>query len=396
MESPSGYVMMRARRLMTAEITRDLGNFAEIASRQFASERVADRRVASTRFELSRWFLIAAVAAMIPGNVTTSFAHAAGDDHTIAAAIDQAVRSGDFSHAAAALRRLAEQGNAEAQYRLSALYRLGRGVPQDDASAFKWMKAAEQNHAAAQFNLARMYLAGHGVTADAAAAKAWMQKAAAQRHDEAARALATNTPAARELWDVPRRLAEARANAQPATASGAAQGPAKVGTLPPGLATASRNAVPVLADAAWRGQTDAVKLLISAGADIAARDEDGNTALALAASAGRLDAVNALLSARAEVDAENRAGERPLMLSVVLPCQREEPRVVGACRRTGRLRVLFDSTVSRIGRDDVVIEQNGRRLRIRNDTVIVCAGGILPTAFLKSVGIEVETKYGKA
>ena len=48
-----------------------------------------------------------------------------------------------------------------------------------------------------------------------------------------------------------------------------------------------------------------------------------------------------------------------------------------AFRRTGTLRVLFESTVSRIGRDDVVIEQNGRRLRIRNDTVIVCAGGMV-------------------
>jgi repressor of nif and glnA expression len=35
-------------------------------------------------------------------------------------------------------------------------------------------------------------------------------------------------------------------------------------------------------------------------------------------------------------------------------------------------------------------------MRIKNDAVIVCAGGILPTAFLHSVGIEVETKYGTA
>jgi thioredoxin reductase len=69
--------------------------------------------------------------------------------------------------------------------------------------------------------------------------------------------------------------------------------------------------------------------------------------------------------------------------------------LVDTCRRTGKLKVLFESKVSRIGRDDAVIEQNDRRLRIRNDTVIVCAGGVLPTAFLKSIGIEVETKYGR-
>ena len=69
---------------------------------------------------------------------------------------------------------------------------------------------------------------------------------------------------------------------------------------------------------------------------------------------------------------------------------------VAAAQRTGRLKVLLESQVNRIGREDVEIDQKGRRIRIRNDAVIVCAGGILPTAFLKSVGIEVETKYGTA
>jgi thioredoxin reductase/ferredoxin len=67
-----------------------------------------------------------------------------------------------------------------------------------------------------------------------------------------------------------------------------------------------------------------------------------------------------------------------------------------AARRSGRLKVLLQAKVKKIGRHDVEIEQNGRNMRIKNDAVIVCAGGILPTAFLHSVGIEVETKYGTA
>jgi thioredoxin reductase (NADPH) len=63
-------------------------------------------------------------------------------------------------------------------------------------------------------------------------------------------------------------------------------------------------------------------------------------------------------------------------------------------RRSGRLQILLQSKVQSIGRHDVEIEQNGRRTRTKNDAVIVCAGGILPTALLRSVGIEVETKYG--
>ena len=44
----------------------------------------------------------------------------------------------------------------------------------------------------------------------------------------------------------------------------------------------------------------------------------------------------------------------------------------------------------------VVIEQQGKLLPVRNDTVIVNAGGVLPDDFLKSIGIAVDTKYGTA
>ena len=67
---------------------------------------------------------------------------------------------------------------------------------------------------------------------------------------------------------------------------------------------------------------------------------------------------------------------------------------VETAQKSGRLKVLLQSKVKRVGRHDVEIEQKGERMKIKNDAIIVCAGGILPTAFLKSVGIEVETKYG--
>jgi len=42
------------------------------------------------------------------------------------------------------------------------------------------------------------------------------------------------------------------------------------------------------------------------------------------------------------------------------------------------------------------IDHKGKLVRIENDAVIVNAGGILPTPFLKELGIEVETKFGTA
>jgi thioredoxin reductase (NADPH) len=62
----------------------------------------------------------------------------------------------------------------------------------------------------------------------------------------------------------------------------------------------------------------------------------------------------------------------------------------------GRLKVLLSSNVAEIGTDSVALDQGGKKLKLKNDAVIVCAGGILPTPFLKEIGVQVETKYGTA
>lgn len=60
----------------------------------------------------------------------------------------------------------------------------------------------------------------------------------------------------------------------------------------------------------------------------------------------------------------------------------------------GRLRVLFSSNVKEITEADVAIATEEGIERIPNDAVVISAGGILPTAFLRTIGIEVETKFG--
>jgi thioredoxin reductase/ferredoxin len=74
---------------------------------------------------------------------------------------------------------------------------------------------------------------------------------------------------------------------------------------------------------------------------------------------------------------------------------RNRERVADA-QRAGRLEVLLGSQVRRIDASHVFIEQGARKLALDNDAVIVNAGGVLPTEFLKSIGIEVETKWGTA
>jgi thioredoxin reductase (NADPH) len=59
-----------------------------------------------------------------------------------------------------------------------------------------------------------------------------------------------------------------------------------------------------------------------------------------------------------------------------------------------KLRVLLSSNVEEIAEDAVILDQGGKKLTLKNDAVIVCAGGILPTPFLKEIGVQVDTKYG--
>jgi thioredoxin reductase/NAD-dependent dihydropyrimidine dehydrogenase PreA subunit len=69
---------------------------------------------------------------------------------------------------------------------------------------------------------------------------------------------------------------------------------------------------------------------------------------------------------------------------------------VAAAARSGRLQVLLESQVRRIGPASVDLEFRGRGLELTNDAVIVSVGGILPAEFLQKVGVQVETKYGTA
>jgi uncharacterized protein len=70
----------------------------------------------------------------------------------------------DFATSVEIWRRYAEQGNAEAQTLLGAMFWSGEGVPRDHHEAAKWyLRAAEQGYARAQNNIGFMYGFGEGV-----------------------------------------------------------------------------------------------------------------------------------------------------------------------------------------------------------------------------------------
>jgi TPR repeat protein len=84
-----------------------------------------------------------------------------------------------FSRAMQLLSPFADQGHAEAQYRLAIMYQNGLGVARNPDQAFKLMRAAAgQNHGLAQHGLGFMYLEGECAPKDPAEAARWFRAAA--------------------------------------------------------------------------------------------------------------------------------------------------------------------------------------------------------------------------
>jgi thioredoxin reductase (NADPH) len=107
----------------------------------------------------------------------------------------------------------------------------------------------------------------------------------------------------------------------------------------------------------------------------------GDSALEAAASVAEAGSGGVVLSYRG--DAFDRAKAR----------NRDR---VQAAANSGVLKVFLKSNVKQIESEQVAIEHAGEMLSVRNDAVIVSAGGVLPSDFLRRVGISVETKYGTA
>lgn len=61
-----------------------------------------------------------------------------------------------------------------------------------------------------------------------------------------------------------------------------------------------------------------------------------------------------------------------------------------------KLTVYLHANVQEIGTETVTLLHDGKVIELKNDAVIVCAGGTLPTPLLKEIGVMVDTYYGQA
>ena len=98
----------------------------------------------------------------------------------------EAYTRGDYATALKELRPLAEQGDANMQFKLGVMYQGGLGVSQDYAQAVRWYRlAADQGHAMSQAALGMMYRDGTGVVQNYKQAYMWFNLAATQGFETA-------------------------------------------------------------------------------------------------------------------------------------------------------------------------------------------------------------------
>ncbi len=104
-------------------------------------------------------------------------------------------------------------------------------------------------------------------------------------------------------------------------------------------------------------------------------------------------AIEAAVALAATAVASVTLSYRGVQFTRVKPANR---RSIEAAITAGYVTCLTQSQVRAIEPDRVAIDQLGRSHTLRNDAVIICAGGLLPTSLLADIGVRVETKYGTA
>lgn len=101
---------------------------------------------------------------------------------------ERALNMGDKSYAFSIFRKLADKGDALAQYQLGMLYLRGVGTKRDPAQALSWFtKAAGNGNVDAARRLGRIYLGGEIAVQDFTKARHWLDRAANAGDGEAAR-----------------------------------------------------------------------------------------------------------------------------------------------------------------------------------------------------------------
>lgn len=76
-------------------------------------------------------------------------------------------------------------------------------------------------------------------------------------------------------------------------------------------------------------------------------------------------------------------------------CNEENQQIIFGLQKKGRVYISFNTYVEEVHEKHLYINKDGKRMRLQNDFLFIFAGAELPFAFLRSLGIMIDTKYGE-
>ncbi|RYZ60175.1 MAG: 4Fe-4S dicluster domain-containing protein [Proteobacteria bacterium] len=76
-------------------------------------------------------------------------------------------------------------------------------------------------------------------------------------------------------------------------------------------------------------------------------------------------------------------------------CNEENQKIITDYEKRGMVQICYNTSVDQIEQDHLMVKRDGKVMRLQNDYLFVFAGAIMPFAFLKSIGVQIETKFGE-
>jgi thioredoxin reductase (NADPH) len=76
-------------------------------------------------------------------------------------------------------------------------------------------------------------------------------------------------------------------------------------------------------------------------------------------------------------------------------CNEENQKIILDYEKRGMVQICYNTSVDKIEQDHLMVKRDGKVMRLQNDYLFVFAGAIMPFAFLKSIGVQIETKFGE-
>jgi TPR repeat protein len=242
-------------------------------------------------------------------------------------------------------KKAAENGNTNAKYNLPTYYMEGKVTPQNNNQAFYWAEqAANDGYVKAKTKLGAFYIEGIGVSPDKEKGLSLLHEAAASGDELAKEVIQEISDEEPDYDDI----------------FGALEGTVEDVKYLVEKKGADVNAIDdqgytPLHAALFLEKYDIAKYLVSAGADVNAKDDNnGFTPLHLAASDGNVEVAKQIVSAGADVNAKNNNGCTPLDGAEDSTMKQYLKSIGGkaAIPSTGQIvgKVLLDEAKSSIGR----------------------------------------------